>query len=322
MLKCLFLRNCPGIGTNSRLPPPQAKGARVGNLSSYPRTNTFPPLNPPPLAVGETSNVHLRQHTTWGVTFLLLMFIFLLPGVADAGEGKFFPLNRSKIAVNNSGSARFISLSNVKVSSASYQMPQNRRLGDYIKSSRGGAASGMSAQTTIKNPVDVADIDDDLLDNDNYPAGESNFADGSTAIAHAWPVAKVKGMRISSPFGWRDDPFTGKKAFHAGIDIAAPKGSKVLASADGVVDGTGSHPRLGKFVKIVHADGAYSLYGHLNSWLVDSGQRVSAGQEIGEIGSTGRSTGAHLDYSLRINSKPVNPLRFIKKNLPFIPDIS
>lgn len=128
---------------------------------------------------------------------------------------------------------------------------------------------------------------------------------------HQWPVDPATAQRVSSPFGYRKDPFTGERAFHAGIDIAAAKGTNVLASAEGVVNSVGTHPRLGRYIRIDHHTGEYSLYGHLSAIHVEAGQKVTTQQVIGAVGSTGRSTGPHLDYSLRRNSKPIDPLKVL-----------
>lgn len=134
---------------------------------------------------------------------------------------------------------------------------------------------------------------------------------GENTLNHIWPVDPSVKQYISSPFGYRADPFTGEKAFHSGIDIAAARGTKVLATAEGVVAGVGKHGRLGKYVRIDHNEEEYTLYGHLSKINVTAGEEISAGDVIGEIGSTGRSTGPHLDYSLRKNGKPVNPKNYL-----------
>lgn len=131
--------------------------------------------------------------------------------------------------------------------------------------------------------------------------------------ALAWPIAKDTQQWISSPFGWRDDPFTQEQAFHAGLDIAVPEGTPVRAAAAGTVTGVGEHPRLGRYVKVSHADDpeTYSLYGHLKLWHVKEGDVVRMGEKIAEVGMTGRTTGAHLDYSLRRKGKPVDPMQHL-----------
>ena len=141
------------------------------------------------------------------------------------------------------------------------------------------------------------------------PKAEADIAFESSAEL-AWPVDPKLKQWVSSPFGWREDPFTKERAFHAGIDIAVPVGTSVRAVAAGMVTGVGEHPRLGRFVKVTHAedDEVYSLYGHLKGWDVKEGDRVHLGEKLGEVGMTGRTTGAHLDYSLRRNGQPIDPI--------------
>lgn len=132
-------------------------------------------------------------------------------------------------------------------------------------------------------------------------------------IRHLWPVDETVTSRISSPFGYRTHPVTGKHSFHAGLDIAAPKGTKVSASAIGEVTDIGTHKNLGKYVKVTHDDGTYSLYGHLSKITAKTGTQVAQGEKIGEVGSTGRSTGPHLDYSLRRGKKAIDPQKHLTR---------
>ncbi len=134
-----------------------------------------------------------------------------------------------------------------------------------------------------------------------------------TDLNHFWPVDPQVKSRISSPFGYRTHPVTGKYAFHAGLDIAAPKGTAVIASEKGTVLDTGSHKNLGKYVKIEHADGTLSVYGHLSKITAKTNATLRRGQKLGEVGSTGRSTGNHLDYSLRREGKPIDPLPLLAR---------
>ena len=133
-------------------------------------------------------------------------------------------------------------------------------------------------------------------------------------LSHIWPVDENVSSRISSHFGYRTHPVTGKYSFHEGLDIAAAQGAAVLASEDGKVEDIGMHQNLGHYVKVSHRDGTYSLYGHLSKSVTQEGRRVRKGQKIGEVGSTGRSTGPHLDYSLRRDGKPMDPLKYLKRS--------
>ncbi len=116
--------------------------------------------------------------------------------------------------------------------------------------------------------------------------------------------------KLSSPFGYRIDPFTGVRRMHYGVDLANRVGTSVKATMSGTVIVIGDQPLgYGNYVVIRHERGFQSLYGHLNRILVRNGQRITQGQKIGEMGSSGRSTGSHLHFSLYKNNVPVDPLR-------------
>ena len=128
------------------------------------------------------------------------------------------------------------------------------------------------------------------------------------ATPSIWPV---RGP-VSSKFGPRISPFTGKLAFHAGLDISAPRGKKVHAPAKGKVVRASYDERMGKFIRIDHRHGVVTTYGHLSKILVRHGQEVNRGDLLGLVGSTGRfSTGPHLHYQIAVNKKAVDPLQYI-----------
>lgn len=122
-----------------------------------------------------------------------------------------------------------------------------------------------------------------------------------------WPV---RG-RLTSWFGWRKDPFTGKRSFHNAVDIAAPYGSTITAPMAGKVIETGYSPILGKYVMMSHSGGWRTLYGHMSEILVSEGQYVSLGKAIGCIGTTGYSTGPHCHFEVIKNGSLVNPLNYL-----------
>jgi len=126
-----------------------------------------------------------------------------------------------------------------------------------------------------------------------------------------WPIISTDIGWISSRLGYRHDPFTGKRAFHNGLDISARTGVPIIAPANGVVVETTSSRSLGNSLVIDHMNGYTTVYGHLEKFLVKKGDRVTRGQIIGLMGNTGRSTGPHLHYEVRLNGKAINPLRYI-----------
>ncbi len=115
----------------------------------------------------------------------------------------------------------------------------------------------------------------------------------------------------TSGFGYRISPFTGHKQFHEGLDIANRKGTPVIAPANGLVVFTGRKGGFGNLIIIDHGHGITTRFGHLSKILVKVGQHVKRGEKIAEIGNTGRSTGPHLHYEVRLNGVPVNPRRYI-----------
>ena len=135
------------------------------------------------------------------------------------------------------------------------------------------------------------------------------------ATPSVWPV---KG-HVSSKFGPRISPFTGKKAFHAGLDISAPRGKKVRAPANGKVVRADYDFRMGNYIRINHRHGIETTYGHLSKILVRYGQEVKRGDLLGLVGSTGRfSTGPHLHYQIAVNDKVVDPLQYILESRPHL----
>jgi len=124
-------------------------------------------------------------------------------------------------------------------------------------------------------------------------------------------VMPVKGYP-SGHYGYRTDPFTAERDFHPGMDISAPLGTKVIATADGLILFAGRESGYGRLVSIEHKFGVSTRYGHLHRILVKKGQRVNRNDVIGYVGSTGRATGPHLHYEVRLNGQPLNPLRFFQ----------
>jgi murein DD-endopeptidase MepM/ murein hydrolase activator NlpD len=117
---------------------------------------------------------------------------------------------------------------------------------------------------------------------------------------------------ISSGFGFRSDPFTGAGAFHAGLDFRGPYGAPIYAAAKGVVSFAGVRSGYGNCIEIDHGNGLLTRYAHMSAFRANIGQLVSSGDAIGAIGNSGRSTGPHLHFEVRINGNPVNPRPFLE----------
>ncbi|WP_299329170.1 M23 family metallopeptidase [Parasphingopyxis sp.] len=132
---------------------------------------------------------------------------------------------------------------------------------------------------------------------------------GVMAIPSVEPV--TDRYRLSSNFGMRTHPILGGRRMHNGVDMAAPIGTPIYATADGIVGRAQWLGGYGKYVEINHGGGIQTRYGHLSRILVEPGARVTRGQMIGHMGSTGRSTGSHLHYEVRISGRAVNPMPFM-----------
>jgi murein DD-endopeptidase MepM/ murein hydrolase activator NlpD len=116
----------------------------------------------------------------------------------------------------------------------------------------------------------------------------------------------------SSSYGWRIDPFNGNKAFHEGLDFTANTGTPIRAAADGIVSEAVHTHDYGNLVKIQHGSGLETRYAHASKLLVKAGDRVVKGQVVAEVGSTGRSTGPHLHYEIRLNGESLDPRKYLQ----------
>jgi murein DD-endopeptidase MepM/ murein hydrolase activator NlpD len=157
----------------------------------------------------------------------------------------------------------------------------------------------------------------------NAPAFDQEVAKvqrALTAADHLRAVVPFMPLRrplfgdagVSSPFGYRPDPFLGRPALHPGIDLVQDYGSEVKSTGAGRVTHAGPMGGYGNMVEIDHGNGLATRYGHLSEVLVDEGQQVKANEVVGRLGSTGRSTGPHLHYEVRVDGEPVDPMRFLK----------
>jgi murein DD-endopeptidase MepM/ murein hydrolase activator NlpD len=148
----------------------------------------------------------------------------------------------------------------------------------------------------------------------NFEVLNHHFENQKSELAQTPSIMPTQGY-WSSPYGWRNDPFTGKRSFHQGVDIATQHGNPVIATADGIVIQTKSDKIGGRTLKISHPKtGFITVYCHLSKYLVKPGQRVKRGDTIGLIGSTGKSRGPHVHYEVRLNGKSLNPWYYILDN--------
>ncbi len=160
------------------------------------------------------------------------------------------------------------------------------------------ALDGLSYQVERRSDT-LALIESQLLDR----RVRDSMLPSSLPVAAAW----------SSNFGWRIDPFTGDKALHEGVDFPAAIGTPVNAAADGMVVTAETHPEYGQMIEVDHGGGLTTRYAHLSRILVQTGTLVRRGQAMGAVGSSGRSTGAHLHFEVRLHGMAQNPARFLQQ---------
>lgn len=160
---------------------------------------------------------------------------------------------------------------------------------------------------------DLLDRADDLDQGLNSVAAE--LAERLQLAASTPSIYPVRGL-LTSSYGYRKDPVTGQRALHRAIDISTAPGRPVKATADGVVLRARRNGRLGNSVDLSHGHGMMTRYGHLAKYNVEPGQRVRRGDVIGFVGDTGRTTGFHLHYEVRVDGRPVNPMVYILEQRP------
>ncbi len=159
----------------------------------------------------------------------------------------------------------------------------------------------------------VLDVDEEFASRIQRVALNVSTARALTDAAESMPLARpIEGGAQTSRYGVRADPFTHRPALHSGLDFSASRAELILATGPGVVSFTGVRSGYGKTVEVDHGRGLKTRYAHLSNIAVTRGQRVSIGQRLGTMGSTGRSTGAHLHYEVWVNGRAQNPVRFLR----------
>jgi murein DD-endopeptidase MepM/ murein hydrolase activator NlpD len=182
---------------------------------------------------------------------------------------------------------------------------KSRAMGGGVGAAAAPALGSMFADTTFGALRDILGAIENRLD--LVRSGVERRQALAAATPSIWPVIGW----LSSPFGNRRDPFTGGADFHPGLDISADYGEPVHATADGVVATAGPNGNYGNLVEVDHGFGITTRYGHLSRFGVAAGQPVHRGEIIGYVGSTGRSTSAHLHYEILLNGKLTNPMKLL-----------
>ncbi len=213
----------------------------------------------------------------------------------------------SIISTNNMQNAYYLKIGTL------LQIPNMSGIYYHVK--KGDTLSSLTHRYNV-DMYKVVDLND--LSSSVIYVGQRLFIPGGTLSE--WEKAEALGTlfkypvtgRLSSNIGFRKDPFTGKRAYHAGIDLANRIGTSVYASQYGNVSYVGYKSNYGKVVIIVHPQGYKTLYAHLDKILVKKGQRVKQGEKIGTVGNTGRSTGPHLHFEIHQYRKIIDPLKILR----------
>ncbi|MGY6411444.1 MAG: DUF5930 domain-containing protein [Alkalilacustris sp.] len=189
---------------------------------------------------------------------------------------------------------------------------QPERILDQVRSAHAGPADrlrpiSISTRGALEPDPEEQRVNDILVGLDRI----NLFRIAAERTPFAEPV-NARNVRFTSGFGTRRDPKTGRTRMHNGVDFAGPRGTPIRATADGVVQHAGWRGGFGNTVIIRHAFGIETLYAHLHSIDVRPGQRVSRGDRIGGMGTTGRSTGVHLHYEVHLNGRPIDPMTYIR----------
>jgi murein DD-endopeptidase MepM/ murein hydrolase activator NlpD len=142
-------------------------------------------------------------------------------------------------------------------------------------------------------------------------APNSTFTGTPQQVVSVPSISPVQGYRLTSAYGEREHPILGGIRMHEGVDLAVPSGTPIYAPADGLVEMAQRYGSYGNFIKILHGGEMETRYGHLSAYNVTAGQYVHKGDVIGYVGATGRATGPHLHYEVRIDGHAVNPMPYL-----------
>ena len=184
------------------------------------------------------------------------------------------------------------------------KLPEANRGGPLVRSA---PLSEVELQAKIAELMEKIEFSTERLSNIEAKLLQQSVL--KNTLPNSSPVAAAFN---SSSFGWRIDPFNGQKAFHEGLDFTASTGTPIYAAAGGIVSTAEQTPDYGKIVKIDHGSGLETRYAHASRLFVRAGERVEKGQKIAEVGSTGRSTGPHLHYEIRLAGNPLDPRKYLK----------
>jgi murein DD-endopeptidase MepM/ murein hydrolase activator NlpD len=269
---------------------------------------------------GRLRRVHIPQKFVYGVLMLAVFGLMSLAGVISSYARMALKVSNYNSLKNEADNlrARYVRLQRT-VNQTNEQLATLQNFAEQvsvayrIKQKLEGPQDLVSeARLTPTLSQTIAEYDYLLSSTPPRISRESRSVLRVTMVPAGWPVLG----RLESGYGVRSDPFSREGAYHTGLDITAPIGTRVNVTADGVVLQAGIGGSLsgyGRVVVIDHGNGYQTYYGHLSRVMVMPGQQIRQGDAVGEVGMTGRTTGPHLHYEVRVGAAPVNPYRFLNK---------
>jgi murein DD-endopeptidase MepM/ murein hydrolase activator NlpD len=193
--------------------------------------------------------------------------------------------------------------------------PNLKPASELLPANRGGPLVNAHPMTELGLQAAILELTQAVDARDDYLSSIEARILQQSVLKDMLPNSSPIGAAFnSSSYGWRIDPFNGNKAFHEGLDFTANTGTPIRAAADGIVVSAEMTHAYGNMVKIDHGAGLETRYAHASKLLVKAGERVVKGQVVALVGSTGRSTGPHLHYEIRLNGNALDPRQYLQKN--------
>lgn len=267
---------------------------------------------------GRLRRIHIPHQVLYAVLGLALLGCFSLVGFVSSYARMLWKVGNynSLRAETNSLRVRYQKLQ--KVHDQTTQQLATLQLFASEVSTAFGIKQKMEGPNDIASEGRLVPTFSETLEQYNF-LKSANFSKFNRTYARVWltnmrpSIWPVDG-RLIGAFGRRSDPFSGEPAFHAGVDVSAPYGAPIRATADGIVVHAEYASGYGKLVVVDHGGGVSTYYAHLSRIDVIAGQEVRRGETVGSLGATGRATAPHLHYEVRVGNNPVNPYRFLARS--------
>jgi len=269
---------------------------------------------------GRLRRVHIPQKFVYGVLMLAVFGLMSLVGVVSSYARMALKVSNYNTLKNEADNlrARYAKLQR-SVNQTNEQLATLQNFAEQVSVAYGikqklEGPADLVAEARLTPTLSESIAEYDYLRSATLPrvTRESASVLRQTMVPAGWPV----NGRLESGYGVRSDPFSNEGAYHTGLDITAPIGTRVSVTANGTVIQAGmggNFSGYGRVVIVDHGNGYQTYYGHLSRVTVMPGQLVRQGDIVGEVGMTGRTTGPHLHYEVRVGAAPVNPYRFLNK---------